>query len=202
MTKNTYDTKQLEDLLLQALQTELGGAEVYTAAIECAVNHDLREEWKKYLDDTLTHRDVLMNVFSELGMDSKKVTVGREVVAHHGLSLVQAIRLAQASDTPAGAQIIAAECVLLTETKDHQTWELIGHLVKTVSGAAINVLRQAHEAVAKDGHHHFYRTKGWTRELWIQSLGLPAVLPPPEEVRKVETAIGAARAEQARAEML
>ena len=49
--------------------------------------------------------------------------------------------------------------------------------------------------------HHLFHTQGWSRELWIQSLGLPAVLPPPEEVRKVETAIGASRAEQARDQM-
>jgi rubrerythrin len=41
-----------------------------------------------------------------------------------------------------------------------------------------------------------------TRELWIESLGLPAVLPPPEERKKVETAIGAARAENLRDDML
>jgi hypothetical protein len=38
--------------------------------------------------------------------------------------------------------------------------------------------------------------------LWIDALGLPAVLPPPEEVKHVETAIGAARAEQNRDAML
>ena len=43
---------------------------------------------------------------------------------------------------------------------------------------------------------------GWTRELWIESLGLPAVLPPPEEEKDVKTAIGAARAKIARKEML
>ncbi|PYQ04208.1 MAG: hypothetical protein DMF82_11345 [Acidobacteria bacterium] len=35
-----------------------------------------------------------------------------------------------------------------------------------------------------------------------QLLGLPAVLPPPEEEKDVKTAIGAARAKQARKEML
>lgn len=34
---------------------------------------------------------------------------------------------------------------------------------------------------------------GPARELWIESLGMPAVLPPPEEEKKVTTAIGAAR---------
>ena len=45
---------------------------------------------------------------------------------------------------------------------------------------------------------HLYHTAGWTRELWIESLGMPAQLPPPEEEKDVKTAIGAARAKQAR----
>lgn len=40
------------------------------------------------------------------------------------------------------------------------------------------------------------------KEVWIHALGFPAVLPPPEEVRQVETAIGASRAGQARDSML
>jgi hypothetical protein len=47
-----------------------------------------------------------------------------------------------------------------------------------------------------------YHTTGWARELWIESLGLPAVVPPPEEEKDVKTAIGAARAKQSRKEML
>ncbi len=43
---------------------------------------------------------------------------------------------------------------------------------------------------------------GWARELWIDALGMPAVLPPPEEERKVTTAIAATRAKLAREEML
>jgi hypothetical protein len=38
--------------------------------------------------------------------------------------------------------------------------------------------------------------------LKLESLGLPAVIPPPEEEKDVKTAIGAARAKQARKEML
>ncbi len=202
MAKNAYDQKQLEELLLQALQTELGGIDIYTAAIECAVNDDLREEWEKYLAETRTHRDVLMNVFKELRLNPEKMTPGRGVVAHHGRSLVQAIEMVRANGDPAAAQIVAAECVVLAEIKDHQNWELIGHIVQSSRGDAIKVLRQAHEEVEQEEDHHLYHTKGWTRELWIESLGLPAVLPPPEEVKHVETAIGAARAEQSRAQLL
>ena len=34
--------------------------------------------------------------------------------------------------------------------------------------------------------------------MWIESLGLAAVLPPPEEEKDVKTAIGVARAKKAR----
>ena len=64
------------------------------------------------------------------------------------------------------------------------------------------MLKAAYDAVEDEEDEHLYHTKGWTRELWIDSLGLPAVLPPPEEVRKVETAIGAAKAEASRESML
>lgn len=197
-----YDQAQLEELLYQALETEQGGIKVYTTAITCAVNDDLRKEWQGYLDETRTHEKVLLNVFESLGLDPERRSPGREVVGSIGRSLVQAMEMAKAGGNPDAAQLVAAECVVLAETKDHQNWELIGHVAEKGSGPATKILKQAHEAVEKDEDHHLYHTKGWCRELWIQSLGLPSVLPPPEEVKKVETAIGASRAEQARDSML
>jgi hypothetical protein len=123
-------------------------------------------------------------------------------VAHQGKSLVAAIELAMDKADSAAAELVAAECVVLAETKDHQNWELIGHVAKHATGGEAKVLKAAFDAVEKDEDHHLYHTKGWCRELWIQSLGFPAVLPPPEEVKQVETAIGASRAEQARDQML
>ena len=69
-------------------------------------------------------------------------------------------------------------------------------------GAQAKVPRLAHQTVELQEDEHLYHTRGWCRELWIQSLGMPAVLPPPEEVKHVETAIGAARAEQSRDKMM
>lgn len=197
-----YDQAQLEELLYQALETEQGGIEVYETALTCAVNDDLRKEWQGYLDETRTHENVLLNVFETLGLDPAARPPGREVVKHIGKSLVAAMKMAKAAGDPTAAQLVACECVVLAETKDHQNWELIGHVAEKSSGPAAGTLRKAHAAVEKDEDHHLYHTKGWCRELWIQSLGLPAVLPPPEEVKQVETAIGASRAEQARDEML
>lgn len=202
MGRKAADDTQVSELILQALETERGGIKVYTAAIKAASNEDLREEWEKYLDETRTHEQILTGVCEQLGLDPEQQTPGRAIVAHHGASLVQAIEMALADGDPAAAQLVAAECVVLAETKDHLNWELIGEVAKQGRKDLAKVLQPAYEEVEKEEDHHLYHTKGWCRELWIESLGFPAVLPPPEEVKQVETAIGASRAEQARTQML
>ncbi len=196
------NTEQIHDLLYQALETEIGGVGVYTAALTCAVNDDLRKEWQGYLDETKTHKQVLLTVFEELGLDPAAAVPSRKIVKHHADGLVAAMEMAKKGGDPSAAQIVAGECVVLAETKDHQNWELIGLVADKLSGAEAATLKKAYEAVEKDEDHHLYHTMGWTRELWIEALGFPAVLPPPEEVKKVETAIGASRAEHARDDML
>lgn len=202
MQNKTYIKKQLHELLYQALETERGGLKIYQTALTCAQNQDLKTEWQEYLDQTRTHEKVLLKVFEELGLDPETTTPGREVVAHIGDSLVTAMKMAKAKGSPADAQLVAGECVVLGETKDHQNWELIGHVAEHGEGVETAALKTAFDMVEQEEHHHLYHTKGFLRELWIQSLGLPAVLPPPEEVKKVETAIGAARAEKRRSDML
>lgn len=202
MASKRHDRAQLNELLYQALETENGGIQVYETALECAVNPDLREEWQGYLDETRRHHEILTAVLTELGLDPQARSPGREVVAHIGASLVQAMRMALEAGDPQAAELVAAECVVLAETKDHQNWELIGHVAKNSSGKEATTLMEAYEQVEKEEDHHLYHTKGWGRELWIASLGFKAVLPPPEEVKHVETAIGASRAEQARDQMM
>ena len=196
--KTDYDAAQVQELLYQALETELGGIEIYKSALDCAQNPDLQKEWQEYLEQTERHREILLNVFKALGLDPEVRTPGREVVAHLGASFVQAIQKAKSDADPVAAEIVAGECVVLAETKDHLNWELIGHIAKHGKGDAIEVLKSAYEEVEDEEDRHLYHTMGWTRELWIDSLGLPAVLPPPEEIKDVETKIGAARAEQQR----
>lgn len=202
MKTKAFDRDQLNELLYQALETELGGIKVYEMAVQCAVNEDLHKEWQEYLEETRHHCDVLLNVFESLGLDPATQTPGRKVVGYIGKSLVRAMELAKAEAPAGAAELVAAECVCLAETKDHLNWELIGHLAEHGRGKETEVLKAAYDEVEKDEDHHLYHTTGWTRELWIETLGLPAVLPPPEEIKNVETAIGASRAEQARETML
>jgi ferritin-like metal-binding protein YciE len=193
---------QVDELLYQALETELGGVEIYRTAISCAVNEDLKEEWEKYLAETENHVRIVEGVFTELGMDTTKDTPGREVVRHKGQALLKAMEMAKQSGDEIGAQLVAAECVVEAETKDHANWELIGRVSEKATGDMKSALKEAYEQVEEEEDMHLYHTMGWARELWIESLGLSAVLPPPEEEKKVKTAIGASRAKQSRDEML
>jgi hypothetical protein len=83
--------------------------------------------------------------------------------------------LALSSGKPEAAELVAAECVILAETK-------------------AKALKEAHKKVEDEEDEHMYHTMGWSRELWIESLGMPAMIPPPEEEKDVKTAIGAVRA--------
>ena len=193
---------QLTELLYQALETELGGVQVYTTALRCVRNSELKEEWEKYLDQTRVHVRIVEQLMEEMGLDTELETPGRKVVHHTGESLVRAMEMALEEGEPAAAELVAAECVVLAETKDHLNWELIGEAVDHASEKVADLLRTAHDEVEEEEDEHIYHTKGWTRELWIKSLGMEAALPPPEEVKDVKTAIGAERAKQARTEML
>jgi hypothetical protein len=193
--------EQLHELLYQSLETERGGIAVYTTALRCALNDDLKKEWQEYLEQTTNHESIVLGMFDELGLDPATETPGRQVVRHIGESLVAAMEMALSAGPPEAAQLVAGECVVHAETKDHLNWELIGEASKKATGAERKALEAAFSEVEDEEDEHLYHTTGWTRELWIESLGMPAVLPPPEEEKHVKTAIGAARAKQAREEM-
>jgi len=184
---------QLRELLLQALVHERGGTLVYSTALECVVNDDLRSEWEKYLEQTARHVDILTTACLAMGLDPDEMTPGCQIVHHNGKALVVAMKMALANGDRAAAQLVACDCVLLAETKDHANWELIGQCAKGMEGDAAAVLKDAYDEVEDEEDEHLYHTKGWCRELWLDTLGVKAVLPPPEEKRDVKTAIDAAK---------
>ena len=193
--------QQLNELLLQALETERGEAEVYQTALRCAINPDLKEDWEEYLDQTNLHVEILDELFEKFGLDHEQDSPGRNVIKHIGDALVLAMEMALESGKPEMAEIVACECVVLAETKDHANWELLAMCAEKAKGEEALALKEACEAVVKQEDEHFYHSKGWCREMWIDSLEMRAVLPPPEERKEVKTAIGAARAQQLRNKM-
>jgi rubrerythrin len=191
------ETTQLKELVLQSLAHERGGVKVYETALKCAVNADLKEKWNEFYAQTQRHVSILEQVCSSLEIDSEEPTPGAKIVEALGTTLVRAMQDALAGGKREAAELVACECVLLAETKDHLDWQLIEACGKAASGDISKALENAAEEVEPEEDEHLYYTRGWCRELWLKSLGLKAVLPPPEETRHVTSAIAAARAEKA-----
>lgn len=192
------DNEGLNELLYQAMETEIGGEQIYLKALECAQNEDLRKEWEKYLEETREHQVILGRIFEAAGLDTDTDTPGRRIVRHKGEALITAMDMALADGSAEAAELVAAECVVDAETKDHQNWELLIRAAGTASGDLASELQKAYDQVGEEEAHHLLHTQGFARELWIQFLGMDAVLPPPEERKQVATQIGASRAEQQR----
>jgi rubrerythrin len=67
-------TEQLNDLILQSLEHEMGGVKVYETAVQCAINDELKEEWEKYLDETRNHVRILCAKKSKIKRTSTSIT--------------------------------------------------------------------------------------------------------------------------------
>ena len=189
---------QLNELILQSLEHEKGGVKIYETALKCVKHPDLREDWQEYLEQTRNHVEVLTTLCTKIGLTTDQDTPGQQIVRHVGASLVQAMEMALQAGNPDAAQLVACECVVLAESKDHMDWALIGQCAEQREVDEAVTLQEAYQEIENQEDEHLYHTKGWARELWIEALGMTAVLPPPEEVKHVQTAIGAAKAEAAR----
>jgi hypothetical protein len=169
-----------QELLHQCLETELAGVEVYRTALQCVRDERLRDEWTRYLAQTERHVERTRELCRHYGLDVERETPGREVVRHLGSSLVGAMRMALSSSSGEDAELVAAECVALAETKDHQNWELLGRLVDAGEIEDLDALEDACRAIEEEEHEHVEHALGWARELWAAALDLEADLPPPE----------------------
>jgi hypothetical protein len=200
--KVAAERDQLYALLYEALETEQGGVLVYETALRCAINDDLLKEWREYLDQTKNHVTILTTVLKKLGLNPDQDTPGRNVVRHSGMSLVKTMEIALMAGKPQAAEMVAAECVVLAETKDHMNWELIGALSKSLAGTDKELLENAYNQVEDEEDEHLYHTTGWARELHLQALGLPAQLPPAEEEQDIKTELEAAEVRKERKQTL
>src|SRR5215510_453699 len=103
----SMESMLFKELLLQSLEHERGGVQVYETALQCVQNEDLKEEWEKYHQQTQRHVEVLEDVFAAMGFDPEEITPGRQIVLDMGQALVAAMEAALDADDPVAAQIVA-----------------------------------------------------------------------------------------------
>ncbi len=128
----------------------------------------------------------------------KPTTPGRMIVRDKGQALVSAMQKAL-KDAPEAAQIVAAECVVDAETKDHQNWELIGALAKKLDAARCGTCSPKPTKRSRTKRTSTCTTRGaGAGSSGSTRSGLAAQLPPPEEEKDVKSAVEAAETEKKR----
>src|SRR5215212_744573 len=145
MEKKQVNQKQVKELLLQSLAHERGGVQIYETALKCVMNDELLEEWERYLEETRNHVTILSETCQSMGFDPEEESPGSGVVEHIGMALVQAMEKASAAGLPEAAELVACECVVFAETKDHLDWELIGKCAEKLKGDEGKALTDAYE---------------------------------------------------------
>lgn len=187
---------QVKELVLQSLEHGRGGVSLYEAALECAVNAELQEEWQRYLEETKSHVATLEGVCKALDIAAQEQTPGRAVVHHLGGALVQAVRMAHSGASQQAAQLLAAECIVLAATKAHLDWQLLGQCSELLPPEQAQLLSEAYQRIEVQEDEHLYHTKRWCRELWSEALGLSTSAPAAPAGRwRVESSLS--KAEQA-----
>jgi rubrerythrin len=164
---------QIRELVLQAIESERGGRKVYDAALECVREPALRALWQRYRTETESHERAMVRLCTALGLDPEDESPGRAVARLLGEGLVEAIRRAAGTARPEAAQVAAAECVLLAETKDHLHWELLGQCARHAEGEARRALVSVFEQVEPEERRRLRSSEAWARRLWHDSLELP-----------------------------
>lgn len=164
----------VDDFLLQALETETGGVRVYEAAIRCAHDAGMRKQWTNHRSESEQHARIYAQLVEKLGLDSSSKNPGRAIVQQANDALVALIESARQTTDADTAQIVAAECVAHVETKCNVNWELVGDLGKKTRTDYASALRKAYEQVVEQKNAHLYHARGWVRDLWIRRLGLTA----------------------------
>src|SRR4029434_8310910 len=62
----------VNELLLQTLEHERGGVQVYETAPRCVQNEELQKEWTRYLDQTREHVQILTDLCNVMDLDPEK----------------------------------------------------------------------------------------------------------------------------------
>ena len=70
------------------------------------------------------------------------------------------MKMAQAAGDPAAAELVACECVVLAETKDHLDWELLGKCAEHLDGEPAAALKAAYDEIEDQEDEHLYHTQG------------------------------------------
>ena len=132
----------VEDLLIEALETERGEVQIYETASKCAENEDLRSEWRHQAGVAARHAVVLEKAIDAAGLDADRTTTASSVVHYVEATLVRAMEMALESAPAETAELVAVECVSFAEARDRLNWERLEDSWKEFDGDIARTLEE------------------------------------------------------------
>lgn len=181
------DERQVSELVLQSLEQKKCGIPVIEAALKCTVNKELRAELEAHLRKTVCAADFLEDACFSLGMDPDRATAGRALIREISIALIDAMQRASITGASSAAQLVACECLALFENKERLCRILLAQCAQHSGGEKGKVMQEVCVEMGHEETGHFFRFRNWSRELWMEALGLYAILPPPVAVEYQKT---------------
>lgn len=156
-TEARMGTKQVEELILTSLEHALGGVKVYTTALRCIVNPEVKEDFERHVEEGRSRVRALREACASLDIDAARETSGRAVLQHNSGALVAAMEIALRTGEPETAELVACACVVLAGARDHFDRDLYGKCAEHLEGTAVSILEAAYDAIEDHRDEHFYR---------------------------------------------
>jgi rubrerythrin len=150
----TMEMQILMDKLSEFLAVEQGGAQLYRIAGERAQNNELKQMYQRFGEETMRHRDVLIDLIGKLGGDPNYISPSARIAMHKAESMLGWAHLAGPL-TPWEVQLIDLENIVLAETKDLSDWTLLETLGEELDdGEVRQAIQAAVDEVLPDEDEH------------------------------------------------
>jgi hypothetical protein len=164
--------RRVSELLLQALQDEQDRARVYEAALRLGRDEGVRTRWARSLASARAREETLVLLRESLALDARAASWRRDAARRAADALVDAIETAGERGSPEAAQLVACECVLLAETREQLTSELLTLVAGRVRGEDGKLLRRARRKYEASVGPPVAVARECARDLWLAALGL------------------------------
>jgi rubrerythrin len=147
------------DKLSEFLMVEQGGLDLYRVAAARSKTPTLKAKYEEFGRQTARHREVLVNLITELGGDPNYVSPTARLAQYKASKLLEA---SLQVDGLSAEEIEAndLENLLLAETKDHSDWHILSQLAESAPGAMKSALQAAVAEVEDEEDEHVE----WARE--------------------------------------
>jgi rubrerythrin len=147
------------DKLREFLMVEQCGFELYTVVEERSKTPKLKAKYQEFGRETAHHREVLVQLITELGGDPNYVSPTARLVQYKASKLLSS-NLQVDGLSEAEVEVSDLENVLLAETKDHANWHMLSELARSAAGAMKTALEKAVSEVEQQEDEHLE----WARE--------------------------------------